>query len=157
MLFGKNEINLAFYSITNTLYGAARGVYVAIGSRLPSMTIAKIRAVSQERFFPVWDTRKQPQSCETSMEVVRCLGLYCGMGPESNGVSDSCREHTERAMVAFRALQRATTAIRFIEENDISVSQFREFFPVIWDDLNKATHYLSCLNPACLKPIFLYN
>jgi hypothetical protein len=60
-------------------------------------------------------------------------------------------------MVAFRALQRATTAIRFIEENDISASQFRESFPVIWDDLNKATHCLSCVNPAWPNPIFLYN
>jgi hypothetical protein len=91
------------------------------------------------------------------MEAVRCLGLYCKMGLEINGLGDRCREHTERAMVAFRALQRATTTIRFIEENDISVSQFRESFPVIWDDLNKATHYLSCVNPVWPKPSFLYN
>jgi hypothetical protein len=79
------------------------------------------------------------------------------MGLEINGLGDRCREHTERAMGAFRALQRATSAMRFIEENEISVSQFRESFPVIWDDLNKATHYLSCVDPSRPTPIFLYN
>jgi hypothetical protein len=79
------------------------------------------------------------------------------MSQESDGLTDRAMEHTERAMVAFAALQRATSAIRFIEESDLSISKFQDLFPDIWDDLNKATQYLSTVDPSIPSPIFLYN
>jgi hypothetical protein len=133
------------------LYGVSRGVYAAMGSRLTTLILLRFEQFSGT-FLPCLKYQKAIAELRNKL-----LRLYCVMGLEINGLGDKCREHTERAMVAFRALQRATTAIRFIEENDISVSQFRESFPVIWDDLNKATHCLSCVNPAWPRPIFLYN
>jgi hypothetical protein len=75
-----------------------------------------------------------------------------------NGLGDMDREHTERAMMALRALQSAISGLQLIEDNAISISEFRDLFPAIWDDLNKAEHYLSTLNDLSTpRPIYLHN
>jgi hypothetical protein len=63
--------------------------------------------------------------------------------------------HTELAMLA---LQSAMTRIRFIEANDISLSELREFFPAVLEELYRASYYLSNLqNRSLPTPIFLNN
>jgi hypothetical protein len=65
------------------------------------------------------------------------------------------RIHIELAMLA---LQSAMSGIRFIEENDISLSEFRNIFPAILDELNRATYYLGNLtNRSLPTPVFLNN
>jgi hypothetical protein len=77
---------------------------------------------------------------------------------EGNTVGESNRERTELFMLALAALERATAELRFIEENAISISEFRELFPAIWDDMNKATYYLNSLNNSSTKTVtFLHN
>jgi hypothetical protein len=77
---------------------------------------------------------------------------------EIHGLGDRGREHTEQSMMALRSLERAIAGIRFIEENAISVSEFRELFPAIWDDLNKAGHHLRTVSDASgPRPMFVYN
>jgi hypothetical protein len=77
---------------------------------------------------------------------------------EVDTVGDTGREHTERVMLVLVALQKATSSLRFIEENEISVSELRNLLPLIWDDLNRATHYLHSLkNPPKSTQTFLYN
>jgi hypothetical protein len=62
------------------------------------------------------------------------------------------------AELALLALQRAIAEIQFVEEIDISISDFRECFPAILDDLNEATYYLSNLkNPSTPASMFSYN
>jgi hypothetical protein len=86
------------------------------------------------------------------------LTLFYRMCLEVETVGDTAREHTERVMLVLLALQKATSALRFIEENEISVSEFRNLLPLIWDDLNRATHYLHSLkNPSKARQTFLYN
>jgi hypothetical protein len=74
--------------------------------------------------------------------------LVCGMCLEVT-------EHTERAMLAMQALQRALVGVRLIEENASSTFEFRELFLAVWDDLNTASHYLNTLSEP--TPVFLYN
>jgi hypothetical protein len=78
---------------------------------------------------------------------------------EIHGFGDRGREHTEQAMMALRSLERAIAGIRFIEENAISVSQFRELFPAIWDDLNKAGYHLRTVSDPSggPRPMFVNN
>jgi hypothetical protein len=62
------------------------------------------------------------------------------------------------AELALLALQRAICRIRFIEEKEVSLSEFRTRFPAIVDELNEATYCLSQLNdPLTAKPLFLNN
>lgn len=63
--------------------------------------------------------------------------------------------HVELALLA---LQSAISEIRFIEESEISISEFRDRLPCVLDELNKATYYLSNLkNPSTPTPIFSNN
>ena len=60
------------------------------------------------------------------------------------------------AELASLALQKAITRIRFIEENEVSLSEFGNRFPAIMDELNKATYHLCQVNsPSTAKPLFL--
>jgi hypothetical protein len=78
---------------------------------------------------------------------------------EINGLGDRGREHTEQSMMALRSLERAIAGIRFIEENAISVSQFRELFPAIWDNLNEAGYHLRAVSDPTggPRPMFVNN
>jgi hypothetical protein len=77
---------------------------------------------------------------------------------EINGLGDRGREHAEQAMMALRSLERAIAGLRFLEENAVSICDFRNLFPTIWDDLNKAEHHLRILNSSSnRKSIFLQN
>jgi hypothetical protein len=84
--------------------------------------------------------------------------LNCAMCLEVNRLADTSRDYTERVMLVLGALQRATLAIRLIEENEISLAEFRNLLPLIWDDLNRATHHLRTLkNPSKPSLTFLAN
>jgi hypothetical protein len=86
------------------------------------------------------------------------LALALRMCLEVDTIGDTGREHTARVMLVLVALQKATSALRFIEENEISVSELRNLLPLIWDDLNRATYYLHGLkNSPKSTQTFLYN
>jgi hypothetical protein len=74
---------------------------------------------------------------------------------EIHGLGDS----REQSMMVLRSLERAIAGIRFIEENAISVSQFRELFPAIWDNLNKAGYHLRTVSDPSggPRPMFVNN
>jgi len=63
--------------------------------------------------------------------------------------------HVELVLLA---LERAMSGIRFIEENDICISEFRKRLPAVMNELNKATFFLRELKaPSTSTPIFLSN
>jgi hypothetical protein len=73
--------------------------------------------------------------------------------PENHNIPSELHAELE-----FLALQKAITRIRFIEENEVSLSEFGNRFPAIVDELNKATYHLCRLNdPSTAKPLFLNN
>jgi hypothetical protein len=50
--------------------------------------------------------------------------------------------HTELALLE---LQSAVAMLRLIAQSEITTSDFRDCLPVILNELNNATYYLSCL------------
>jgi hypothetical protein len=58
-------------------------------------------------------------------------------------MSDIAKEHNIHVELALLALQGAMSEIRFIEENAINNSGFRDRLPVLLNDLKKAVYYLS--------------
>jgi hypothetical protein len=58
-------------------------------------------------------------------------------------MSDIAEGHNIHVELALLALQGAMSEIRFIEENEINTSGFRDRFPVLLNELNKAVYYLS--------------
>jgi hypothetical protein len=63
--------------------------------------------------------------------------------------------HTNMALLA---LQRAMSGIRLIEGEGISISEYRDCLPAIFDELNKVAYYLSSLkNRSTPTPMFLNN
>jgi hypothetical protein len=77
---------------------------------------------------------------------------------EMNGLGESGRAHAEQAMMVLRSLERAITGLWFLEENAVSTRDFRDLFPFIWDELNKAEYYLRILNNSSSpRPMLLHN
>ena len=58
-------------------------------------------------------------------------------------MSDIAKEHNVHVELALLALQGALSEVRFIEENEINNSGFRDRLPVLLNELNKAVYYLS--------------
>ena len=58
-------------------------------------------------------------------------------------MSDIAEGHNVHIELALRALQGAMFEIRFIEENEINNSGFRDRLPVLLNELKKAIYHLS--------------
>lgn len=58
-------------------------------------------------------------------------------------MGEIAKEHNVHVELALLALQGAMSEIRFIEENEINNSGFRDRLPVLLHELNKAVYYLS--------------
>jgi hypothetical protein len=66
-------------------------------------------------------------------------------------MSDIAKGHNVHVELALLALQGAMSEIRFIEENEINNSGFRDRLPVLLNELKKAIYYLSNQkNPAAV-------
>jgi hypothetical protein len=61
------------------------------------------------------------------------------------------------AELALLAIKRASAGMRFIEENDISISEFRGWLKAVLDQLNEATYFLSKLQTSTSTTTFLDN
>jgi hypothetical protein len=60
-------------------------------------------------------------------------------------------------VLALLALQRAISRIRYIEENEMGIAEFRECFPSVIDELNKATSYLNTPRVSSPKPPIFFD
>ena len=82
----------------------------------------------------LFGAREQPYQQATAGTAANSMGpaeerkLDWATSLEINGLGDRRREHTERAMLALLALQRALAGLRLIEEKASSTSEYRDLF-----------------------------
>ena len=81
---------------------------------------------------------------------------------ENEGCNDMAEKHIAPSHIhtelTLQALERAMSGIRFIQENDMSTSEFRDRLPEVLDELKKATYFLKNLkNFSTLTSMFLNN
>ena len=88
-------------------------------------------------------TDTQPQEIEKGMGAFREPLVNVWNSVWRTKMSDIAEEHNVHVELALLALQGAMSEIRFIEANEINNSGFRDRFPVLLNELNKAVYYLS--------------
>jgi hypothetical protein len=107
-------------------------------------------------------TETQPEQVESGMGAFREAELNLRLYFENEGCNDMAEKHIAPSHIhtelTLQALERAMSGIRFIQENDMSTSEFRDRLPEVLDELKKATYYLKHLRtPSTSTPMFLNN